>query len=119
MEWYGPLTILPAIGLIILSTSNFLMSLNNEIYQLEKDNKNEWVIREKLKQLKRLGSANALLYVSALFFLFSALSKALLKSDIMFKTLMLTATAIMTVALSILFIHSLKAISIRHKNLKL
>ena len=119
MEWYGPLTILPAIGLIILSTANFLVSLNNEIYELEKDHKNEWVIREKLKQLKRLGSANALLYVSALFFLLSALSKALLESDLIFKTLMVTATVIIAVALTILFIHSLKAISIRHKNLKL
>lgn len=120
MEWYGPLTILPAIGLIILSTSNFLVSLNDEIYfLLEKQQQDEWVIREKLKQLKRLGGANALLYVSALFFLLSALSKAICKSDLIFKILMLTATAVMTVALTILFIHSLKAISIRHKNLKL
>jgi hypothetical protein len=31
MEWYGPLTILPAIGLLILSTSNFIVSLNEEV----------------------------------------------------------------------------------------
>lgn len=119
MEWYGPLTILPAIGLIILSTANFLVSLNNEIYQLQKDKKNQWVIQEKLKQLKRLGSANALLYVSALFFLLSALSKALFVGNILFKTLMITATVTTTGALTVLFIHSLKAISIRHKNLQL
>lgn len=119
MEWYGPLTILPAIGLIILSTAHFLVSLNNEIYLLEKEHKNEWVIREKLKQLKRLGSANALLYVSALFFLLSALSKAFFKSDTIFKSLMVSATLIIAVALTILFIHSIKAITIRHKNLKL
>lgn len=119
MEWYGPLTILPAIALIILSTANFLISLNNEIYLLVKEHKNDWVIREKLKQLKRLGSANALLYVSALLFLLSALSKALFKSDLMFKILMVSATIIIAIALTILFIHSLKAISIRHENLKL
>lgn len=118
MEWYGPLIILPAIGLIILSTANFLVSLNNEIYELEKDHKKEWVIREKLKQLKRLGIANALLYSSAIFLLTSALSKALFTSDFLFKLLMVIATVLITVALTILFIHSIKAISIRHKNLK-
>lgn len=34
MEWYVPMTILPGIGLIILSTSNFLIALNIEIAQL-------------------------------------------------------------------------------------
>jgi hypothetical protein len=35
MEWYGPLTILPAIALVILSTSNFIVSSNSEIQALE------------------------------------------------------------------------------------
>lgn len=118
MEWYGPLTILPAIGLIILSTAHFLVALNNEIYLLEKEHNHEWVIREKLKQLKRLGRANALLYASALLFLLSSLSKALFESDITFNTLMITATFLIALAFTALFIHSLKAISIRHKNLK-
>lgn len=119
MEWYGPLTILPAIGLIILSTANFLVSLNNEIYLLEKEHKNEWVIREKLKQLKRLGSANALLYASAVFLLSSALSQVLFGSKLLFKVLMVIATILITVSLTILLIHSIKAIEIRHKNLKI
>lgn len=34
MEWYLPITIMPAIGLIILSTTNFIIALNNEIYEL-------------------------------------------------------------------------------------
>jgi len=37
MEWYGPLTILPAIGLLILSTSRFIISLNEEVSKLEGD----------------------------------------------------------------------------------
>jgi len=49
MEWYAPLTIL-AIGLIILSTTNFLISLNTEIYQLGKETEqNENVINGKIK----------------------------------------------------------------------
>jgi len=120
IEWYAPLTILPAIGMIILSTSNFLVSLNNEIYQLEKDkNVNGWIINQKLKQLKRLGIANALLYSSAILFMFSALSKAIYDTDMLFNCLMIIAVLLVTVALSFLFIHSIKAIKIRHKHLKL
>ena len=60
MEWHAPLSILPAIGLIILSTSNFIVALNNELYQLEENKEaNKWIITQKLKQLKRLGIAAA------------------------------------------------------------
>ena len=120
IEWYAPLTILPAIGMIILSTSNFLVSLNNEIYQLEKDtNVNGWIINQKLKQLRRLGIANALLYSSALFFMFSALSKAIYNIDTWFKYLMIAAVFFVTIALIFLFIHSILAIKTRHKHLEL
>ena len=119
MEWYAPLTILPAICLIILSTSNFLIALNNEIYQLEKEKDvNEWIIDQKLKQLKRLGIANALLYSSALFFMFSALFKAIYHEEMLYNCLMITAVFFVTIALSFLFIHSIKAIKIRHQHLK-
>ena len=113
MEWYAPLTILPAICLIILSTSNFLIALNDEIYQLEKEKDvNEWIIDQKLKQLKRLGIANALLYSSALFFMFSALFKAIYHEEMLYNCLMITAVFFVTIALSFLFIHSIKAIKI-------
>jgi hypothetical protein len=34
MEWYIPISLLPGIALIILSTSNFILALNNEIKEL-------------------------------------------------------------------------------------
>ncbi len=37
MQWILPLTVLPGIALIILSTSNLVISLNNEITQLNKE----------------------------------------------------------------------------------
>ena len=120
LEWYAPLTILPAVGLIILSTSNFLVALNNEIYQLEKDGDiNEWIINQKLKQLKRLGIAMTLLYSSALFFMFSALLKSAYNADVMFDCLMVIAVVFVTTALGLLFFHSVKAIKIRHTHLEL
>ena len=119
LVWYVPLTILPAIGLIILSTSNFLVALNSEIYQLERNNDvGEWIIEQKIKQLRRLGIATALLYSSALLFMFSALSKAIYHGEELFDCLMIIGVIFFTIALSFLFTHATKAISIRQKHLK-
>ena len=120
MEWYGPLTVLPAIGLIIMSTSNFIIYLNTEISKLTEDKERcSLIIHLKMKQLKRLGFANAALYLSALLFLVAGLSKAVLMSDILFYYLMLIGVVSTTVALVFLFIHSIKSIHIREEHLKI
>jgi hypothetical protein len=68
MKWYAPLTILPAVGLIILSSSNLLVGLNNEIYQWDREKEiSKDIILEKLEPLNRLGIAISCLYASALF----------------------------------------------------
>ncbi|MDA8692901.1 hypothetical protein N9L92_02480 [Saprospiraceae bacterium] len=120
MEWYIPLTMLPAVALIILSTSNFIVALNSELYQLEKDAINDqWVIENKAKQLRTLGIAISLLYTSTLFFLFSTLLKAVFDHTSLFKWMMVIAVLFVTAALIALFIHSIKAVTIREKHLKI
>lgn len=120
MEWYGPLTVLPAIGLLILSTSNFIISLNTEITDLGKeDPRKDEIIKLKLGQLRKLGRANACLYVAALSFMIAGLSKALSSIDRLFDYFMLFGVGAATVALCFLFIHSLKSVGIRQKNLQL
>ena len=58
IDWYAPLTFLPAIGLLIMSTSSFIVSLNDEIYRLEEPEDCDFaIIQLKLKQLKKLGLA--------------------------------------------------------------
>lgn len=37
MQWIIPITVLPGIALIVLSTSNILLNLNNEVTQLNKE----------------------------------------------------------------------------------
>tara|TARA_R110002050_G_scaffold20348_1_gene57686 strand:+ start:76242 stop:76604 length:363 start_codon:yes stop_codon:yes gene_type:complete len=120
MEWYGPLTVLPAVALLILSTSNFIGSLNSEVFQMEqmKDVKKEIIIL-KLGQLKRLGIAMALLYISSLLFLVAGISKAILESDPLLNGLMIIGVLSTTLALGVLLIHSLKAVSIRQKHLNI
>jgi hypothetical protein len=120
MEWYGPLTILPAIGLIILSTSNFIIALNTEIGRIETEKEpNRKIIMQKVIQLRRLGIANAFLYSSALLFLFSSLVKAFFNSTTGFQLLMISGAFMATVALAFLFTHSIRAVQIRHEHLKL
>jgi thiamine pyrophosphate-dependent acetolactate synthase large subunit-like protein len=73
MEWYLPITVLPALGLLILSTSNFIIASNEEIQALEMEMEtNIRIIQQKVKQLTRLGAAISLLYTSALLFMVSA-----------------------------------------------
>ncbi len=74
MEWYIPITLLPGIALLILSTSNFIIALNVEI-QILKEKKELFkdIIKLKMKQLKRLNYAISGLYLSVLFFTISGL----------------------------------------------
>ena len=120
MEWYGPLTILPAVALIILSTSTFIVALNNEIVTMESDVKsNPAIIMLKIKQLKRLGIANGFLYGSALDFLIAGMIKMVTNSDNLFLFIMLLGLLLITLALFFLVVHSVKSINIRHKHLKI
>ena len=49
MQWILPLTVLPGIALIILSTSNLVISLNNEITQLKEELKKvSWTTKDEL-----------------------------------------------------------------------
>lgn len=60
MEWYDPLTVLPAIALLILSTPSLLVFLNVEVFKLEQmDELNIEVIELKIYQLQKLGIAMA------------------------------------------------------------
>lgn len=120
MEWYGPLTILPAIALLILSTTTFIIALNNEIIELVNDEeKYAKIIQLKMKQLKRLGIANAFLYACALLFMVAGLSMAFTNNSNLFLYLMLGGVITAVVALSFLFLHSLGSILIRQKHLKI
>ncbi len=120
MEWYGPLTILPAVALIILSTSGFIIELNKEISVMEKEkNSDTGIIKLKIKQLKRLGTANGFLYGSALIFLVAGIIKMLFASEALFLFIMLLGVVAITIALTFLFIHSVKSIHIRQKHLQL
>jgi len=118
MDWYIPITLLPGIALLILSTSNFIIAINVEIQGLkEKEELYEEIIKLKLIQLKRLSYAISGLYISTLFFTITGLFASLEYSDdIMFSTVSI-GTSIMTFSVVLLIIYSISAISIKKKHL--
>jgi drug/metabolite transporter (DMT)-like permease len=121
MEWYLPFTLLSGVGLLVLSTSNFITGLNDEIYQLGRDDvegKRE-IIRLKLKQLKLLSTSIVLQYVSLFLFTVSSILISFLADHQSFiKVVIVLGVVLISISLAMLSLFSIKAISIRQENLK-
>lgn len=120
MEWYIPITFLPAIGLLILSSSNLLVALNVELDQLKKAEHLADVYADKVKQLKRLTLALNAFYVAASFFTISALTGAFASrfhwSVWSLDYIALTLGVFITlIALLLLVVYSFKAVSVRER----
>jgi hypothetical protein len=125
-EWYVPITILPGICLLILSTSNIMIDLSREIKLLINENEGDasTLIERKLKQLKLINSAMALLYLSVVSFVLSALFSGLkenvgwnFQGDIY---VLFLGILVAILALLSLMLYSFRAVKLRqdqyHKN---
>ena len=118
-EWYVPITILPGICLLILSTSNIMIDLSREIKSLINENEGEAssLIERKLKQLKLINSAMALLYLSVVSFVLSALFSGLkenagwnFQGDVY---VLLLGILVAVLALLSLMLYSFRAVKLR------
>lgn len=118
-EWYVPITILPGICLLILSTSNIMIDLSREIKSLINENEGEasTLIERKLKQLKLINRAMALLYLSVVSFVLSALFSGLkenagwnFKGDIY---VLFLGILVAILALLSLMLYSFRAVKLR------
>ena len=121
MQWYIPITIIPGIGLIIISTSNLLIALNNEITSLnrEKDKYHD-IITLKIPQLKRLNWAMVFLYVGILFLLLSGILAALTNpQNSTVQISMISGVFIALIAIGYLISFGFRSISIRQKHLRI
>ena len=121
MQWIIPITVLPGIALIVLSTSSLVISLNKEITQLNKErDKYQDIIRMKLVQLKRLNWALVLLYIGILFFLTSGIFGAIIEPDSFYPvSSMFAGVLVLILAIILLIIYGFKSIYIRETHLKL
>lgn len=68
-DWVIPLTLMPSLGMMILSTSNLSTATSNEITSLIQDQMSDkQPIEQKIKQLFLLNVANVCLYIGILVF---------------------------------------------------
>lgn len=80
-NWYVPITIVPGIGLLLMSTSNLLGQLSGEIKDLIREHSDyQSLLRRKLLQLKLLNLAMVFLYASVASFVISGLIAGLYQS---------------------------------------
>ncbi|WP_109302675.1 DUF2721 domain-containing protein [Aquimarina sp. AU474] len=117
-NWYIPATIIPGIGLLILSTSNLLVNLSTEIKTLITETAmEEELIKQKLKQLRLLNNAMVFLYVAVACLVISALISGILKSiEANFDSgIYITIAGIISALLGLitLIIYSYRAVKIR------
>ena len=77
-NWYLPITLLPGIALLILSTSNLMVAVSNEINDYVGSNsENYTIMARKMSQLKLLNTTLVLFYISVAFFAISGLLRGL------------------------------------------
>ena len=120
-NWYLPITIVPGIGLLILSTSNLMITLTNELSGFIKEkSKDETIISRKLAQLKILNRAMVFFYIAV-----ACLAIAGLIGGLQFESIENSATYISVLGIVIMLLgllslikYSYRAVSIRQDQFK-
>ncbi len=121
-NWYLPITIVPGIGLLILSTSTLMVALSNELSGLIKEqSKVDLIISRKLTQLKTLNRAMVFFYSAV-----ACLAISGLIGGLQLKGVENSATYISILGISIMLLglfslikYSYRAVSIRQDQFNL
>ncbi|MBU2525236.1 MAG: hypothetical protein KKC03_01355 [Bacteroidetes bacterium] len=112
-NWYIPITILPGIALLVLSTSSLMIALSGEIRQRISENLDHKTTSKKLKQLKLLSRALVCLYVGAAAMVGAGIQNLFSFSIRISEFLMVVGTLGIFVASSFLILFSVRAVRIR------
>ncbi len=112
-NWYLPITIVPGLGLLVLSTSNIMIALSNEIDGIIELNKNSAIIRRKLAQLKLLNKAMVFFYIAIALLLTSAILKGLFNLEETTFFISAFAVVLALIGLFSLILYSFRAVRIR------
>jgi len=115
---YLPITIVPGLGLLILSTSNLMVTLSNEISGMIEHSKEKAIITRKLKQLKLLNMAMVFFYVSVALLLVSAVLNGLYTIEKTSLYISVLAIVSALIGLFSLVIYSFRAVTIRQNQFK-
>jgi len=112
-NWYLPITIIPGLGLLVLSTSNIMIALSNEIDSIIELNKDSAIIRRKLAQLKLLNKAMVFFYIAIASLLISAILKGLFNLEETTFFISAFAVILALIGLFSLILYSFRAVRIR------
>lgn len=118
-EWYLPITILPALGMLILSTTSQMMTLSSEINSLLSNKCTDFehlIAGKKIKQLGLLTRSSALLYLASGIYVLSGILGALLETESFYDTpslLLYFGTVLVFIAFILLITYAFRAVRIR------
>ncbi len=123
MNWYLPITIIPGLGMLILSTVTQMLNLSSEISVLVSKKCTAFqhqVSQRKLRQLGLLTRANALLYLATGCYVLSGIlgvifeTESIVESSINIPSIALyIGTMFVFVAISLLILYAFRAVKIR------
>ncbi|WP_033956668.1 hypothetical protein [Psychroserpens jangbogonensis] len=119
MNWYLPITIIPGLGMLILSTTSQMMTLSSEIGSLlaNKCTLNQHKISErKIKQLGLLTRASALLYLATGCYVLSGILGVVFETEAILSLPSITlylGTVLIFIAISLLILYAFRAVKIR------
>ena len=119
MNWYLPITIIPGLGMLILSTVTQMLSLSSEINSLVSQKCSVFqheISERKIKQLGLLTRANALLYLATGSYVLSGILGAIFNVESKMSIPSITlyiGTLFIFVAISLLIIYAFRAVKIR------
>ncbi len=119
MNWYLPITIIPGLGMLILSTVTQMLNLSSEISGLitQKCSVFQYEISErKIKQLGLLTRANALLYLATGSYVLSGILGVVFKSESIVSVPSITlyvGTVFVFMAITLLITYAFRAVRIR------
>jgi hypothetical protein len=119
MNWYLPITIIPGLGMLILSTVTQMLSLSSEINGLITQKCSVFqheISKRKIKQLGLLTRANALLYLATGSYVLSGILGVIFESESIVSIPSITlyiGTVFVFIAITLLIIYAFRAVKIR------
>ncbi|MFY0593844.1 DUF2721 domain-containing protein [Roseivirga sp.] len=119
-NWVIPLTLLPGIGMMIMSTSNLATAISTEINNLlERQDCKPTLIEKKISQMSLLNVAMVCLYISAAVFAVAGLIEGIFKlrtemhDGTLHQLLLVIGIAALVIASLLLITFSMRAVRIK------
>ncbi len=119
MNWYLPITIIPGLGMLILSTTSQMMSLSSEIGTLLSNKCTSYqhkISERKIKQLGLLTRASALLYLATGCYVLSGILGVIFETEAVLSLpsiALYIGTVLVFIALTLLISYAFRAVKIR------